>query len=199
MDIDIDSLLENIEKKAMWVVASNGKRVLKDDLFLYENLLEIKNACSDDANYDDNYDIKCSVDEKKSIFFVDSNFMEAKSFIQFDSVEDSIYKDDIFIDDGFLKVTDISDFDFGKHDKGRKFYINSWLIDMNNKSDFSENFKNIMFKMIQFLAFYKSRDNGLNINFINKIENLIEQEDLTIEERKNLYDKLSYLTKFIEG
>lgn len=231
---DVSNFLYLLEQRAIWVVASNGKRVLKDDLELYEHLLTLcnskehlnENEVVKDIDFDETIDnlYSGSLDDiineiNNKIEKYENNNLETsfqdninkelnvigenvnKTYynkMKFVSVEDVADPFDLSFDENFFKVTDIEKFDFDKHDKGKKFYINSWLIDQNNKTTYSDTYKQIMFKMIQFLAFYKNRDDELNSNFINKIENMINDSELLIEEKRQLFDTLGSLSKLIE-
>ena len=85
-------------------------------------------------------------------------------------------------------------------EKGKKYYVNSWILSINDESNYSDEYKNIIFKMVQFRTFYKNREASLNDRFLNQIAEMIEYSiDISIGERQKLYGKLSRLTKLMEN
>lgn len=168
MSKSIEKLINDIENKAIPVIASNGRRVLKEDIDTYELLLKSKDL---------------DINEYKKSTLKDIP---------------TIKLDTISKDKGY-KVVDINKFDWKTSFKNRKYYLNSFLLTINNKLDNKDEYKNIMFKIAQFLVFYKNRDKNINIRFIIQIEAMIKRAlTLSIGEKEVLYGKLSkiaYLTE----
>ena len=197
---EIEKIMLDIENRAETVVASNGKFVLKQDYELYENLLR---TVENSVNTIQPKKKKIAKISFKSVEDVNDKTEILKNKVVEIVTPHKEYDENRAIFDECLdrrKIIGTRRYSWQNSLKGKKYYVNSWILSINESSNYSEEYKNIIFKMVQFRTFYKSREASLNDRFLNQIAEMIEYSiDISIGERQKLYGKLSRLTKLMEN
>lgn len=197
---EIEKMMLDIENRAETVLASNGKYVLKQDYELYENLIKSSTTHAIVKKVDRNKAPKISF---KSVEDVDDAYENLKNKVV--KIVTPTPKEEHLqtIFDECLdrrKIVGTRRYSWQNSLKGKKYYVNSWILSINDESNYSDEYKNIIFKMVQFRTFYKNREASLNDRFLNQIAEMIEYSiDISIGERQKLYGKLSRLTKLMEN